>query len=50
MNNKAEIYEAIAQARIERERTSRIEGIVGGIIFSILGACVLFTIALWLTR
>ena len=50
MTNKADIYEAIAQARIDRERTSQIEGIIGGIIFSILGACVLFTIVLWLTR
>jgi hypothetical protein len=48
--NKQELYDLAAQARKERERTSRIEGIVGNVLFSVLGACVLYTIALWATR
>jgi len=48
--NKQELYDLAAQARKERDRTARIEGIVGNVLCTILGACVLFTIALWLTR
>jgi hypothetical protein len=48
--NKQELYDLAAQARKERDRTSRIEDIVGNVLFTILGACVLFTIALWATR
>jgi hypothetical protein len=48
--NKQELYDLAAQARKERDRTSRIEGIVGNILFTILGGCVLFTIVLWATR
>jgi hypothetical protein len=48
--NKQELYALAAQARKERDRTSRIEDIVGNVLFTILGACVLFTIALWATR
>ena len=47
---RQELYQIISLARAQRDRTSRIEGIVGNILFTILGGCVLFTIALWLTR
>jgi hypothetical protein len=48
--NREEMYQLIAIARAERERTSRIENIVGNILCSVLGCCVLFTIVLWATR
>jgi hypothetical protein len=48
--NKQELYDLAAQARKERDRTARIEDIVGNILFAILGGCVLFTIVLWATR
>jgi hydrogenase-4 membrane subunit HyfE len=48
--NKQELYDLVAQARKERERTSRIEDLIGNVLFSVLGACVLYTIALWVTR
>ena len=48
--NKQELYDLAAQARKDRDRTSRIEGIVGNVLFTILGACVLYTIVLWATR
>jgi hypothetical protein len=48
--NKQELYDLAAQARKERDRTSRIEELIGNVLCTILGACVLFTIALWLTR
>jgi hypothetical protein len=48
--NKQELYDLAAQARKERDRTSRIEDVVGAVLFSVLGACVLFTIVLWATR
>ena len=47
---RIELHAALQQARAQRQRTEKIEGIVGGILFSILGACVLTTIVLWLTR
>ena len=47
---REELYQLMALAREERQRTARIEGIVGAVLFSTLGACVLFTIALWATR
>lgn len=50
MNNREELYQLIAIARAERNRRDRIEEIVGNVLFTILGACVLFTIALWATR
>jgi hypothetical protein len=48
--NKQELYDLAAQARKERDRTARLEGIVGNVLFTILGACVLYTIVLWATR
>jgi hypothetical protein len=48
--NKQELYDLAAQARKERDRTTRIESIVGNVLCAILGACVLYTIALWATR
>jgi hypothetical protein len=48
--NKQELYDLAAQARKERDRTARIEDVVGAVLFTILGACVLYTIALWATR
>lgn len=50
MNNREELYQLIAIARAERNRRDRIEEIVGNVLFTILGACVLYTIALWATR
>ena len=50
MNNREELYLLIALARAERDSQDRIVDIVGNVLFSILGACVLFTIFLWLTR
>jgi hypothetical protein len=47
---REELYQLIAIAHAERERTARIEGIVGNILFSVLGCCVLYTIVLWATR
>lgn len=49
-NNHQELYQLIALARAERNRRDRIENIIGNVIFSILGALVLYTIALWATR
>ena len=49
-NNRQELYQLIALARAERNRRDRIENIIGNVIFSILGALVLYTIALWATR
>jgi hypothetical protein len=48
--NKQELYDLVAQARKERDRTSRIEGIVGNVLCTSLGACALYTIVLWATR
>ena len=48
--NKQELYDLAAQARKERDRTARIEEIVGNILFTVLGGCVLYTIVLWATR
>jgi hypothetical protein len=48
--NREELYQLIAIARAKRERTARIEEIVGNILFSVLGGCVLYTIVLWATR
>lgn len=48
--NREELHQLISLAREERNRRDRVEEIVGNVIFSILGACVLFTIFLWLTR
>jgi hypothetical protein len=48
--NREELYQLIALARAERERTARIEEIVGNVLFSILGGCALFAIVLWATR
>ena len=50
MTNKQAIYEAMAQARIERKRTEKIEDIIGGLIFTVLGSCVAFTIAISLFK
>jgi hypothetical protein len=48
--NREELYQLIAIANAERDRRDRIEEIVGNILFSVLGGCVLFTIVLWATR
>lgn len=48
--NREELYQLIDLARAERNRRDRIEDIVGNVLFTILGACVFYTIALWLTR
>jgi len=50
MNTRNDLYESICQARAERARVEKIEGIIGGAIFSALGACVLYAIALWVIR
>jgi hypothetical protein len=47
--DREELYQLIDIARAERERTARIENIVGNILFTVLGACVLFTVILWAT-
>ena len=49
-NSRNELYELMHQARIERARVEKIEGIVGGVIFSTLGACVIFTMIYWIAR
>lgn len=49
-SNREELYHLIAIARAERNRRDRIEEIVGNVLFTILGACVLYTIVLWATR
>lgn len=43
--NREELYQLIALARAERDRRDRLEEIIGNVIFSILGALVLYTIA-----
>jgi hypothetical protein len=48
--NREELYQLIAIANAERDRRDRIEEIVGNILCSVLGCCVLFTIVLWATR
>jgi hypothetical protein len=48
--NREELYQLIAIANAERDRRDRIEEIVGNILFSVLGSCVLYTIVLWATR
>lgn len=48
--NREDLYQLIAIARADRARHDRIVDIVGNVLFSILGACVLYTIALWATR
>ena len=49
-SNRNEIYELIAIARADRARHDRIVGAVGAVLFSAMGACVLYTIVFWLTR
>lgn len=48
--NREDLYQLITIARADRARHDRIVDIVGNVLFTILGACVLYTIALWLTR
>jgi hypothetical protein len=48
--NREELYQLIAIANAERDRRDRIEEIVGNILFSVLGSCVLYTIVSWATR
>lgn len=48
--NREELYQLIEIARAERNRRDRIEGIIGNVIFSTLGACVLYTYYLWIAR
>jgi len=48
--NRQDLYQLIALARADRARHDRIVDFVGNVLFTILGACVLFTIVLWLTR
>jgi hypothetical protein len=47
---KQQVFEALEMARQERARADRIEGYIGGTIFTVLGSCVLYTITLWLVR
>ena len=47
---RQELYQLASLARAQRERTARIESIVGNVLMSALGACVLYAIAAWLTR
>jgi hypothetical protein len=47
---RQELYQLISIARAQHERTARIESIVGAVLMSALGACVLYAIAAWLTR
>ena len=47
---RQELYQLISLARVEREKTARIESIIGNVLMSALGACVLYAIAAWLTR
>lgn len=49
-SNREELYQLIVIARDERNRRDRIDEIVGNVLFTILGACVLYTIVLWATR
>jgi hypothetical protein len=46
---REELYQLIELARAQREKTARAEELVGNVLFSVLGACVLFTIFLWAT-
>jgi hypothetical protein len=47
---REDLYQLAALAREQREKTARIEDAVGAVLFSALGACVLFAIVLWATR
>jgi hypothetical protein len=47
---RQELYQLINLAREERQRTARIESIIGNALMSALGACVLYAIAAWFTR
>jgi hypothetical protein len=47
---RQELYQLIDLARAQRAKTARAEELIGNVLFSVLGACVLFTIVLWLTR
>jgi hypothetical protein len=47
---REELYQLAALAREQREKTARTEELIGNVLFSVLGACVLFTIVLWATR
>jgi hypothetical protein len=47
---REELYQLITLARAQREKTARAEELVGNVLFSVLGACVLFTIVLWVIR
>jgi hypothetical protein len=47
---RQELYQLISMVRAERERVARIESIVGHVLMSALGACVVYAIAAWLTR
>ena len=50
MTNKQALYDAMAQESARRERAHKIDGIIGGIICTALGACVLSVIVLWFAR
>jgi hypothetical protein len=47
---RQELYTLISLAREERQRVARIESIIGNVLMSALGACVVYAIAAWLTR
>jgi hypothetical protein len=47
---REELFQLVALAREQREKTARIEDLIGNVLFSVLGACVLYTIVLWATR
>jgi hypothetical protein len=47
---REELYQLIALAHEQRAKAARIEDLIGNVLFSVLGACVLYTIVLWATR
>ena len=47
---RQELYQLTSLARAQRERTARIESIVGNVLMSTLAAFVAYAIAAWLTR
>jgi hypothetical protein len=49
-NQRQELYQLISLARAQRQRTARVESIIGNVLMSALGACVVYAIAAWFTR
>lgn len=50
MTSKQAVYEAMMQASIERKRTEKTEDFIGGLIFTVLGCCVAYAIAVSLFK